>query len=957
MSQEVLEAQQWLNSTYGDDSRYISVNETGYPGSATSEALVSALQIDLGLSNVTGYFGESTVSACDESPLSLGSTDTATDRRVKILQYGFYCKGYYAYDTDGVFTTNTQNALISIQEDAGLQGTQISNVAKGLQMKAVLGVDEYKLVSRGDARIREMQQELNRAYLSYTGLCPCDGIYSRGTNKALIYALQAEENIPAGDSTGYFGSSTKACCPDIPYTQGQVDYSGNAYDADNISRFIKLAQYALYCIGHDRYTLPSDSKYNPGTFNGEFNSATKQALNTFQEDVCLTVRDQIKLDEWMSLLVSTGNPDRHGTAIDCATRLTRETAQELSTKGYTTVGRYLTGDIVVNNTRIAKNLLRPEMKVIFDAGLSLFVIFQDSRQYYRENPDEENIVNYFTEERGYADAEKAFSVAKSLGVPMNEIIYFAVDYDFMESQVNARVIPYFKGINDYFNSVTSIFTFRVGIYGSRNTCTLVKNQGYSVSSFVSDLSTGYSGNMGFALPDDWAFDQVKEFAPGEVVSIGIDKDIPSGRYTGFTDFLEYDEWDLMSHSGSAKVFHRPSDVYEGIPQEFPLYWAKVKDENGNFVAKYPMYDSIPAEAFFTIKKRNNQRDDAEDDNIRYVYFRDVGGSLNAGYIDCTIQGEGSANDYHYGFSAFQNCQVFRGGEYGDGGINVVTYDEYQEITFILTQPLQSFNSNGQPLNSNGEVISAGQTLAPLPVGTLVKIPSNTFAGGYFPNLIQAVSKMLPGSGEWKYIDELNDTTGFLDLGFEYGVLPSDRALINGYVWEYPEKESTYFFKCVGTNVDGVILGLNVYAATPSQVKNNTNVCLWKHDKSDDLQKWKVKDGGSEIQYRLQAAAGTVNYYLDRLSDESVSTVNNAQTYTASEDSIVDFEPVPGYINRLKITCTTGNWTSGWTKYYLTAVSNNQGSGTGKLPTSPGNVYWLAGDAPYQVWEFEKADTE
>ena len=36
MSQEVLEGQQWLNSTYGSKAGYISVKETGLPGTAVS---------------------------------------------------------------------------------------------------------------------------------------------------------------------------------------------------------------------------------------------------------------------------------------------------------------------------------------------------------------------------------------------------------------------------------------------------------------------------------------------------------------------------------------------------------------------------------------------------------------------------------------------------------------------------------------------------------------------------------------------------------------------------------------------------------------------------------------------------------------------------------------------------------------------------------------------------------
>lgn len=32
-----------------------------------------------------------------------------------------------------------------------------------------------------------------------------------------------------------------------------------------------------------------------------------------------------------------------------------------------------------------------------------------------------------------------------------------------------------------------------------------------MSSFVADMSTGYSGNMGYPMPANWAFDQILEF--------------------------------------------------------------------------------------------------------------------------------------------------------------------------------------------------------------------------------------------------------------------------------------------------------------------------------------------------------------------------------------------------------------------------------------------------------------
>ena len=63
--------------------------------------------------------------------------------------------------------------------------------------------------------------------------------------------------------------------------------------------------------------------------------------------------------------------------------------------------------------------------------------------------------------------------------------------DIYDYQIDSNIIPYFKGINETIDS-----RYSVGIYASRNVCTRVANVGYSISSFVSDMSTGFSGNLG-----------------------------------------------------------------------------------------------------------------------------------------------------------------------------------------------------------------------------------------------------------------------------------------------------------------------------------------------------------------------------------------------------------------------------------------------------------------------------
>ena len=532
---------------------------------------------------------------------------------------------------------------------------------------------------------------------------------------------------------------------------GQRDYNGNAYSDRSISSFILLFQYSLYCNGYD-----------PGEFNGVVDEQTKQAMHTFQQEHILEVRDNIGINEWMGLLVSTGNPNRKVSGCDCASRITPEIAKKLKEANYYVVGRYLTGDVVSSSGRVSKNLLRPEMKTIFDAGLRLFVIYQDARQYYIENPSEENIYHYFNEEQGYADAEKAFSVAKSLGVPRNEIIYFAVDYDFMAGEVESKIKPYFEAINRYAREAGN--PFRIGIYGARNTCTIIRNAGYSVSSFVSDMSTGYSGNLGFPLPEDWAFDQIKEMDKNESgFGIALDNDVVSGRYYGFHSFEKEhdDEWDLISGNGTAEY------LTYGPDDEVPVYWAKVKNSDGSYSAKYPMYSSLKADQFYSIRRHNDTKPDSSKDDIYYIYFRDSNGMLNAGYIDRKDRQE-------FDIRGFAEVRILRDRITGNSSSYVIPNPDPDDeidwrIEFIITKPLTVY------MQRTGDDFI---TKTILTSGTKVRVEINSTTGASNPNSIQVIEYQ-DTSGEWHYF--LEKGVAFLDLGFEYGVTPEDRATITQYI--------------------------------------------------------------------------------------------------------------------------------------------------------------------------------
>lgn len=534
--------QKWLNQEYGNVPGFGSVPENGKTGWATVNGLLRALQHELGITNLADNFGPTTSSLYAQNILR--RQDGVTDRKFAILQGALWCKGYcpgynYSYSNgtvsiNAVFDETVENAVKQLQKDAGL-ATQDGIVSLNI-MKALMSMDSFKLLPTSygsDANIRAFQQWMNQKYETYTGLNPCDGVFGRNTNKALIYALQAEEGMPTTVANGNFGNTTLLCCPDIPYnindTNATRSYPGNSagslYSYSNVTSFTKLAQFALYVNG-----------FGNGNFNGIFDNATRQAVRQFQEHHVININGNVTKGTWLSLFISCGDRSRNASAADCATILTQQKAEALYNNGYRYIGRYLTGTY---GGGINKALSRDEAEIILNAGLNFFPIFEEGG--WQES--------YFTAAQGTIDAKKAINKAKEIGIPEGTIIYFAVDFDAMDYQITQRIIPYFQRVHEEM----SCDIYKTGIYGARNVCSRVSEQGYACASFVGNMSTGFSGNLGYKMPSNWTFDQFTDKdSNGNYLTIlssdgnfNIDKDAVSGRDTGVDQLNDIDTNEIV----------------------------------------------------------------------------------------------------------------------------------------------------------------------------------------------------------------------------------------------------------------------------------------------------------------------------------------------------------------------------------------------------------------------------
>lgn len=505
----VQRTQAWLNITFYGKRGWKEVPEHGFTGTETMEGLIRAFQINNGLP-VTGNVGPMTIAKFKSlRPISIMNPNGPSDLNVFILQGALFCKGYNAGGLTGIYYNSGVAAIKQLQAHASIGS---NGIIGWKEWSALLSMNWFMLVEDGDTTIRTIQCQLNSDFSNHIGVGPCDGIVSRRTALSLVAALQVTEGIDVNYDNhnindAYFGESTKNLYSTIKMGDSYID-----------SRFVKIIQYGLYFNG-----------FNPGRFDGVFDLTTQSCIKQFQSKHCLPVlvKGEVCLTTIMSLLTSRGNPDRNAYACDCATILNKQQAIDLKFAGYTHIGRYLTGTVDSGVNERDKSLNVKEISDIVNAGLSIVPIYQDGGYYE---------AYFYDSSQGTNDAKEAIIAALKVGLSSNTTIYFAVDFDCYGSQIQKYIIPYFKEINNVFNSAFNVKKYKVGIYAARSVCSKVYQEGLANTSYVCDMSTGFSGNLGFPIPENWAFDQFHELYFPSTPSFPLDKVAYSGVDKGCSSF-------------------------------------------------------------------------------------------------------------------------------------------------------------------------------------------------------------------------------------------------------------------------------------------------------------------------------------------------------------------------------------------------------------------------------------
>lgn len=494
-------AQRFVNTTYNNGATLgiSKLDENGVTGWPTMYALTRALQYEMGITALSDSFGPTTLSTIGAKYGKLDETTIPSANFCRIIQSALYCKGYDGGEIDGTYNSRVQAAVEKLNQNMGLGVTYPGSSLWPKVVKGLFNMDAYATVNNGSDAIRSIQQWLNGRYILRKDfyVIPCDGHHSRDVAKSMLFAIQYELGMADGTANGVFGPGTQ---------------SGLKSHTVSVGTSGTWAQLFTAAMILNKRSVPF----------GDFTAEVRSGVESFQSFIELPVTGLSDFQTWASLLVSYGDQSRKGTACDGVTMVTPQRAQALKDAGYKYIGRYLFNP---SSTSLPEKQIQPgELATIKEYGLRCFPIFQTwSRS-----------ADYFSYNQGTSDAFKAIEWAQYHGFKAGTIIYFAVDYDAMDGEVTDYVVPHFRGV---MRTIGENSSYGVGVYGPRNVCQRVADAGYAAASFVSDMSSGFSGNLGYPMPTNWAFDQIATVTVGSGSgAIEIDNNIASGRDTGQGDF-------------------------------------------------------------------------------------------------------------------------------------------------------------------------------------------------------------------------------------------------------------------------------------------------------------------------------------------------------------------------------------------------------------------------------------
>ncbi|WP_199038348.1 glycoside hydrolase domain-containing protein [Glycomyces salinus] len=575
----VEEAQIWLNSVGEDIPGYIPCDTDGQTGQGTIRSFIMVLQYTLYNNvgypgTVDGNFGPGTYDLMvDYGDIQEGHYSAFMGNFVR---HALWCKGYSGGYVEDEFSAEMGQSVANMRVDAGLSDDPILTPKL---MRALLNTDPYVLIDGGNTQIQEAQRYLNGKYIHRENffIGPCEGYGSRGLQKNIVMGIQFEAGMTDSQADGLFGPGTSAAMQNGDFDL-VVDPNNFSNDPDIVCLFTTA------CLMNDGNFA---NGLDPLQFSGVYTSDLADFVAAFQRFSALQrTNGTPDFNTWAQLLVSSGNRDRtHNVhACDLITTITPSRGQALYNADYRVVGRYLHEHPDTDPEHWLDKEIQPgELDDLFGAGLRCFPIWQYAGTG----------IDSFTYEIGKSHGELAHQHATRHGFDLGTTIYFAVDYDALDAEIDSNIIPYFRGVEFSLHKLGN--KYHPGIYAGRNGCIQVGDAGLARLSFVSGMSWGFSGNLGYPLPDNWTYNQIKEwmFDPADHGEsgdpFGLDNDVLRPGFDRGVDHTQYpmDQAELVSLL---------SDLYAAIDDNgfTPPYESRINNETliRDYLAS-PQYPDSP----------------------------------------------------------------------------------------------------------------------------------------------------------------------------------------------------------------------------------------------------------------------------------------------------------------------------------------------------------------------------
>ncbi len=197
------------------------------------------------------------------------------------------------------------------------------------------------------------------------------------------------------------------------------------------------------------------------------------------------------------------------SAVDVSVRLNTSAGGKFLTflrgNGVDTIIRYYA------SSRRPKTLTPEEAKFLSNEGFGILPVFQDSSRN----------ISDFSSEKGSSNAKSAMEFAARVGQPRGKrsTILFAVDADYTASQIDGRILDYFKAVKAEVDG-----SFAIGAYGSGALLSRLLAERLITVPWIS-MSRLFLGTEQFFYSDRWSLRQVPPEVRHAASGVGYDRNV------------------------------------------------------------------------------------------------------------------------------------------------------------------------------------------------------------------------------------------------------------------------------------------------------------------------------------------------------------------------------------------------------------------------------------------------